>query len=393
MALSASSILHDWSARHGPTPTYGGTPVHTRSSAGRIADQRGVIHAPIINTPRIGWDTVSGERRPTMLLELARTNIVLQSRDLGNTGSWTKVNTTAVRDQIGVDGSQNTGTKVSATAANGTILQTTTLASSARYQTAYVRRITGSGTINMTMDGGTTWTAITVTDAWTRVSIPTQTLANPHVGFRIVTSGDAIAVDFVQNENGTFSTSPIPTTTAAATRSADSFYWDFTADLQAMMIYCRFVEGGTASTAGSRILQLGATTGQFLIFQDGTLGTYKIYWDDGTNARSSVPGVAVAVGDTVEMVMVLQSTGAIHGIQSINGGAVATGSVSATLALPASLVERKLWLGSSNAGDVGASSFAEVKIVKYADVVASTAQGIMDELRDFAVNSAGEVLA
>jgi hypothetical protein len=74
----------------------------------------------------------------------------------------------------------------------------------------------------MTMDGGTTWTPITVTASWTRVSIPSQTLANPVVGFRIVTSGDAIAVDIVQNEDGAFATSPIPQTSAATmTRVAD----------------------------------------------------------------------------------------------------------------------------------------------------------------------------
>jgi len=43
------------------------------------------------------------------------------------------------------------------------------------------------------------------------------------VGFRIVTSGDAIAVDYVQCENGAFATSAIPTTTATVTRSADDF--------------------------------------------------------------------------------------------------------------------------------------------------------------------------
>jgi len=41
------------------------------------------------------------------------------------------------------------------------------------------------------------------------------------VGFRIVTSGDAIAVDFVQEETGAFITSPIATTTATVTRTAD----------------------------------------------------------------------------------------------------------------------------------------------------------------------------
>ena len=51
------------------------------------------------------------------------------------------------------------------------------------------------------MNGGTTWTAVTATASWTRVSVPTVTMANPVVGFRIVTSGDSIAVDMVQNEN------------------------------------------------------------------------------------------------------------------------------------------------------------------------------------------------
>jgi hypothetical protein len=46
-------------------------------------------------------------------------------------------------------------------------------------------------------------------------------VTDPVVGFRIVTSGDAIAVDYAQLENGAFSTSAIETTTAAVTRSAD----------------------------------------------------------------------------------------------------------------------------------------------------------------------------
>lgn len=156
-----------------------------------------------------------------LLLEGTRTNAVLWNRDLTNV-AWTATNVTPLKDQTGIDGVANSASKITATAANGTILQAITLASSARFQTAYVKRITGSGVIEMTMDNGTTWTPITVTADWTRVSIPTQTLANPTVGFRIVTSGDAIAVDFVANENGTFASSYIWTTTAAVTRASDS---------------------------------------------------------------------------------------------------------------------------------------------------------------------------
>jgi hypothetical protein len=74
----------------------------------------------------------------------------------------------------------------------------------------------------MTQNGGSTWTAVTVTSDWTRVTIPSATVTDPSVGFRIVTSGDAIAVDGVQCENGEFSTSVILTTTASVTRAADS---------------------------------------------------------------------------------------------------------------------------------------------------------------------------
>jgi hypothetical protein len=156
-----------------------------------------------------------------LLIEDARTNVVLWNRDLSN-AAWIKTNITAAKDQTGVDGGANAASSLLATAANGTALQAITLASAAAFQSAYVKRLIGTGTINMTMDNGATWTVIAPTSNWTLLSIPTQTLANPTVGFRIVTNGDKIAVDFVQNENGAFGSSPISTTTTSATRAADS---------------------------------------------------------------------------------------------------------------------------------------------------------------------------
>ncbi len=156
-----------------------------------------------------------------LLMEEARINVVIQNSDLTNV-AWTAVNVTAAKDQTGPDGVANSASSILSTAGNGTILQSITLASSARFQTAFVKRITGTGTINMTMDNGGTWTAITVAAGWTRVSIPTQTITNPIVGFQIVTSGDKIAVWGVQNENSGFmASSPIPTAAAAVTRSKD----------------------------------------------------------------------------------------------------------------------------------------------------------------------------
>jgi hypothetical protein len=150
----------------------------------------------------------------------ARTNVVLWNNDLTN-AAWTASSITAAKDQTGPDGVANSASSILATAGNGTILQGITLSSAAAFQSAYVKRLIGTGVVNMTMDNGVTWAAVTVTSAWTRVSIPTQTLANPTVGFQIVTNGDKIAVALVQNENGTFATPAIPTTSGSAARAAD----------------------------------------------------------------------------------------------------------------------------------------------------------------------------
>lgn len=166
---------------------------------------------------------INGTSSLGLLVEQAATNVVLWNRDLTN-AVWTLGATmTSAKDQTGIDGVLNSASSITggAVSATNTILQTTTFVIAAAFQTAYVKRLIGSGVVNMTLDGGVTWTAITVTAAWTRVSIPTQTLANPVVGFQIITSGDSIAVDCVQNEAGIFATSPIVTTTVAVTRNAD----------------------------------------------------------------------------------------------------------------------------------------------------------------------------
>jgi hypothetical protein len=141
------------------------------------------------------------------------------------TTAWVLTNVTVARTLTGLDGVANSASKITATSANGTVLQAITNASSARWQSAYVRRITGTGNVYMTMDGGATWTNITslLTETWTLIEIATQTLADPSVGFKLGTNGDAIGVDAVQNENnGTAGGSPILTTTTSGARSLET---------------------------------------------------------------------------------------------------------------------------------------------------------------------------
>jgi hypothetical protein len=191
----------------------------TRASSGTYIDSAGVLQTATTDVPRFDHNPTTGESLG-LLVEEQRANLLLHNRTLTN-AAWVVSNITPAKDQVGADGVSNSASSITATDANGTILQTITSASAARATSAYVKRITGTGTIEMTQNNGSTWTAVTVTSAWTRVTIPSATVTNPVVGFRIVTSGDAIAVDYAQLENGAFSTSAIETTTAAVTRSAD----------------------------------------------------------------------------------------------------------------------------------------------------------------------------
>lgn len=151
----------------------------------------------------------------------AATNLALRSRDFSN-ASWSKTNMTAAKTATGVDGVANSASTLTATAGNATVLQAITSASAARITSCYIKRRTGSGTIEMTQDNGSTWATVTVTGAWTRVNIASATLTNPTVGLRIVTSGDAVDVDLFQHETGAAVSTPIETFAATVTRAADS---------------------------------------------------------------------------------------------------------------------------------------------------------------------------
>lgn len=192
----------------------------TRSTTATYFDSAGLLQTAAVDALRYEYDPVTLEIKGA-LLEGARTNVALWNRDCTN-AAWTKTNITAAKTQVGIDGVTNSASSLTATAGNGTCLQAITLASSERLQSAYIKRLVGTGNVQMTTDNGATWTTLTITSSWARYTIPAQTLANPTIGFRLVTSGDAIAVDFVQNENGAFQSSAIATTTVAVARSADN---------------------------------------------------------------------------------------------------------------------------------------------------------------------------
>lgn len=307
------------------------------------------------------------------LLERARTNPVLHSRDLTN-AAWVKTNVTPLKDQAGIDGAASSASRITATAANGTCLQAVTLASSDRFQSAYVKRLVGSGTIQMTMDNGATWTTVTTTTSWTRVVIPVQTLANPTVGFRIVTSGDSIAVDFVQNENGIEPTSPIATTTLAVTRNDETWYSDYLHAPQLHSGYIRFVEGmspwallGMPSSWGAsyRLIQIGdaaSNAPRFIVHRETGTGRYVASWNVGGTTVSSPVDLDPTREDDIELFWWQYADGSVQIAGRKNSGSITTGAQSGALALTDSYSGPRLYL--SHPAEYGIAHFRSVRMVQ-----------------------------
>lgn len=183
----------------------------TRASTGYAQTQSGLLVPFGSGAPRF---TDKG-----FLIEEARTNLALWSNDMTN-AAWVKVNTTAAMTQTGPDGVANSASSLTATAGNATTLQTIVSASATRAGSFWIKRLTGSGNVDIAVDG-VTWSTAAVTSAWTQVSLVQAAVTNPIVGIRLVTSGDAVAVWCGQLESAGAASSPIPTTTVAVTRAAD----------------------------------------------------------------------------------------------------------------------------------------------------------------------------
>jgi hypothetical protein len=425
--LTKSSVLHYWSSRYGVNPRIGGRPIYTRNSAGLFTSQEGEVDSAIVNTPRFDWSTLNlpnslTERRKLLTLELARTNSTTNASD-ATQASWTKNLCTALKNAIGPDGIANSASTLTATATNayasaggsGSIGAGGTTSMS-----GYVRK--GSTQFAWVGDGGdapwhrfwidldsaavssatgtTRATAEKIGNGWIKWTI-TFVLTNTYTpqvfsGMCSATNtttcvaSDTLQVAVADHEvSSLFATSPIQTVAAGVTRAADSFYWNYLPVPQALMMYMRFVERGSVLSSGLRILAVTTSAGanpELAIA--ASAGFYIAY----QNSATSTVAIAPNIGDTVDLALLVLANGQCLIIQAINGAPVTAGVTSGVNALPAAWADTKLWLNSEGIVSTGAGGYAEVKIVKYADVVAVTNQGIMDELRAFELGAGGDVL-
>lgn len=154
------------------------------------------------------------------LAEGAATQLCLDPRDM-TTANWVLGATmTRAKTSTGIDGTANSATRLTGGAVTGTntILQTLLAAATSRTYSAWVRRVTGTGTITL-LQGTASLdiTALINSTTYTLVQLNDNEL-NVAYGLQIATNGDAIDVDCNQFEAGSIATTPIP---AAGTRNGD----------------------------------------------------------------------------------------------------------------------------------------------------------------------------
>lgn len=118
-------------------------------------------------------------------------SVVLMPRGVGLTATFDNVTVQEVVAYEAPNGLQ-TARAVEATSANGTLLSSLSLLASPYTFSVWLKRKTGSGNVQLTVDG-TTYATVSVTDTWTRFSTTlTPTAGTKTPGIRLVTSGDAV---------------------------------------------------------------------------------------------------------------------------------------------------------------------------------------------------------
>jgi hypothetical protein len=182
---------------------------------GNTVDGSGVVIEARGN--RIADTTLKG-----LQLEPASTNLATYSIDYSNV-AWVKTTVTVAGDSTSAPSGRTTADTLTATGANSTILQTVTSASADRTYCIWLKRKTGSGNIDLTIDGGASWTTKTITPSWARYCIAQSSVTNPQAGVRIATNGDEIYAWNSQLESKWLWTSDIITTTMATSRAGTNF--------------------------------------------------------------------------------------------------------------------------------------------------------------------------
>ena len=196
-----------------------------RISGGTYLGRNGLIQTAASNEPRVDF---TSNTKGALLLEPQRTNGCLYSQTLS---SWSVLNGASLQTITDNDETAPDGTQTASTitfSGNGSSLirhfSNTSYTSAKHSCSFWVKKISGNGSVFFGLND--TETEFTPTDKWVRYEInnitPTNFGVNLFLDLNFVCSaGDKISVWGMQLEAGTYSTSIIPTSSAAVTRVKD----------------------------------------------------------------------------------------------------------------------------------------------------------------------------
>lgn len=153
-----------------------------------VKDSSEVAHDSLMTVTRTGPRTVMNA---SGVMQWSAMNIALQSADFSTT--WSSPNVTVASGATDPLGGSNADT-LTATAGNGTVLQSWTATAEDFTFGVWIKRKTGTGDIQIAADNGT-YTTKTITASWVLYSVE-QTIAAgaKSMGIRLVTDTDAIYV-------------------------------------------------------------------------------------------------------------------------------------------------------------------------------------------------------
>lgn len=256
----------------------------------------------------------------------ASTNSQIRSFNIAD-AEFTKSNMTAVLDAVGMRGDASGATTCTATAGNATaIANAITDASDDQLTRWFIKRKTGTGVIEITVDGGSTWQDVTTevdsTAGFNECLEDQAALANPQIGIRIVTDTDAVYVGNAAAILGSLAgegrkSSPAFTAASSVTINATDDSFD-DADFPSQGGY--FVEWqpqyATAEVSGDiEIISLDNAAG--LLYYDATNSLLKS--TDGTNTASVA--LTVVAGTTYKIWVAYGDTSLQVGFDSTTGTA------------------------------------------------------------------------
>lgn len=272
----------------GVAPTF----TRTTTAATKLSTGLWKLDVPI-DTPRSYYHT---DGLAYFISEPAATQLLTagSTRDLTN-AAWVATNITAVKDQTGIDGVANSASKLTASGASATLKQTITAAASSRTFSAFVKRITGTGSVFLRQIGGTTSsldiTSLINSSTWTLVQLNASQL-NAQCTFELATAGDVIAVDCVQFEAGAIATTPIP---AAGTRGYDLLLSNKSIT-DTFWLKVSWVPFDLSSANGGMIVGTGHTGDSIVALRRVSASPHSIIAHDGTAQRNILTAKTLVAG-------------------------------------------------------------------------------------------------